>query len=440
MKSPIRFTLCLFLLGVLIGCQATATPAPSPTPTIAAARTPGPAVAPTPLITPVSGPLTLTWWTPELLSPKAAQPAGPLLARYLSEYEAAHNQTVRVNVVVKARYGRSGLLDYVRAAQPVAPALLPDLIALDVTELEQAAALKLLQPLDALLSAPQLAALYPFARQAGRFGNQQLAVQYLADVEHALFQRAALSEPVQTWAGLAASRTPYLFPASSPAPAAGAGPAEELQHSLLSQYLAAGGALDASSRRLSLAEQPLQRLLAFYEEGRQAGILPDNLTEIASVDDAWKAFGEGWPGVVLVSARRYLTMREGLKDAGYAVAPGWSGPAPAIASGWALAIVTTDPPRQRAAAEFLAWLLAAERNGAVAQAAGWLPTQPAALAAAGAGPYYEFLDAQLSAAVARPAGADYPATAARLARAAGAVLKGTSTAAEALQAAMNPPK
>ena len=107
-----------------------------------------------------------------------------------------------------------------------------------------------------------------------------------------------------------------------------------------------------------------------------------------------------------------------------------------IADGWALAITTPDPVRQKAAAELIAWLMAPERAGPWAQAAGWLPTSPAALATWGAAPYHAFLDGQLASAIAAPAGPDNAATAARLQKAVTAVLKGASTPADAVQMAL----
>ena len=56
-------------------------------------------------------------------------------------------------IVVKQDRGPGGLLDLLRAASPVAPDVLPDIIALDNSDLETAARSGLIQPIGPLLSA-----------------------------------------------------------------------------------------------------------------------------------------------------------------------------------------------------------------------------------------------------------------------------------------------
>ncbi len=224
--------------------------------------------------------LTLTWWTPEFISPKAPAPAGPLLAKQLADFEAAHDGKVRVNPVLKARYGKGGLLDFLRTTQPVAPGLLPDIVALDVAELEQAVNLGLLQPLDSTLSRTITPTLYAFAQQAGQFDGRTMAIPYVADVEHAVYDRDRVSQPPSTWTGILAEKLPYLFPAGSPQSPAAAPPSEGASRAVISQYLSAGGTVDPKTHRLVLQEQPLLRLLNFYRDAREAGLLPKDVLDV----------------------------------------------------------------------------------------------------------------------------------------------------------------
>jgi sn-glycerol 3-phosphate transport system substrate-binding protein len=145
-------------------------------------------------------------------------------------------------------------------------------------------------------------------------------------------------------------------------------------------------------------------------------------------------------GTLRTEGHLAVAQGEGPQDTGFAALPGWGGPAAPIPSGWALAVVASDPARRGAAAEFIAWLLAPERAGAWAQGAGWLPTTPAGLATWGADPYYDFLGQQLAGAVSLPAGSDYPQTAVRLQKAVIAVLKDNANPREAADTAINPPK
>jgi sn-glycerol 3-phosphate transport system substrate-binding protein len=380
--------------------------------------------------------LTLTWWTPEFISPKAPTPAGPLLAKQLADFEAMNDGKIRVNPVLKARYGKGGLLDFLRTTQPVASGLLPDIVALDFAELEQAVNMGVLQPLDSTLSRTITPTLYAFARQTGQFDGRTMAIPYIADVEHAIYNRDRMSQPPSTWTGILAEKIPYLFPAGLPQPSSAAALTGGAQRAVISQYLSAGGTVDSKTLRLVLQEQPLLRLLSFYRDARDAGLLPKEALGSSGLDETWTSYAQGGAALADVSARRYLANRDALPNTAPAPAPGWSNPVSPIADGWALAITASDPVRQKAAAEFIAWLMAPERAGPWAQAAGWLPTSPAALETWGAAPYHEFLDGQLVSAIAPPAGPDNAATAARLQKAVTAVLEDASTPADAVQMAL----
>jgi len=358
----------------------------------------------------------------------------------LAGFEASQDDKVRVAVVPKPRYGKGGLLDFLRTAQPVAPAVLPDLVALDVSELEAAAAAGLLQPLDGLLDKSLTDKLYPFAVSAGEFGDRLLAVQYAADLDHLAYREGEVKEPPPTWAALLEAQDPYLAPVGSPQPGAAGQSFGGLQYLFISQYLSAGASYDPAARILSVEGEPLQRMLDFYDAAGKTGVLPPAAQELADADAVWNAFAQGAASLADVSARRYLNEGKNLKDTSYAETPGWADPVTPIAGGWALAITATDPARQRAAADLIARLLEPENAGHLAAAGSWLPTSSAALQTWGASPYYKFLDARLVSAISPPAGPDSAQAAARIRKALDSVIKGESDPAAAVEAAINPPQ
>ena len=162
---------------------------------------------------------------------------------------------------------------------------------------------------------------------------------------------------------------------------------------------------------------------------------PRSREELADGETVWSVFSQGQAPLAYVSARRYVG--RGDLQAGYAPLPGQQGPATSLASGWTLAIVTQDPERQRAAAELIAWLLKPENAGAWAASAGWLPTSADALKALGTGPYWSFLDTQLTQARGLPTGPDYIVSAGRIQNAIQAVVRGQSDPAFAAETAIN---
>ncbi len=427
------------LAGGLAGCAASATPGPGGTSAAPPTAFPAPPTAvPTVAASPTDDTLTLTWWTPEFFSPEAPQPAGPLLAQQVAEFEQAAGGKVRVSPVLKARYGKGGLLDFLTTAHGVAPGILPDLVALDVTELESAVETGMLLPLDDLIDETVLAGLYPFARSAGQFDGKLLAVQFIADLDHVAYTPGLVKTPPATWDALLQAKTPYLFPLGSSQPGSTTRSQEDLQHVIISQYLSAGATWQPETRQLTLQAEPLQRLLAFYQAAAQSGILLANATELTDTDAVWSVYAQGKAPMAYVSARRYLVEREMLKNTVFAPAPGYAGQAPPVAGGWALAIVTTDPVRQRAAADFIAWMLWPENAGGWDLAAQWLPTSPQALAVWGADPYYAFLDEQLARAVSPPVGAEFSQVAARIQKAVLALVKGETDLPAAVETATAP--
>lgn len=411
----------LLLLVALASAALAASCASPPAPTPVASRASTPTEPPEPTAAPTTSgtrepqTMTLRWWTPEFLSPQAPQPVGPILASQLAAFSAAAENQIQVETVRKARYGKGGLLDMLRTAQPVARSILPDLIALDAAELGKAVDAGLVQPLDELVDPAVTEKLYPFASEAGLFNEHLYGVQYLADIDHAAYRPAQVVEAPNSWAGLVSQRITYLFPLAPPQTASSQGatarPAEALSHAVLGQYLSAGATL-GPDRRLLLELQPLVRLLTFYSDASGTGVLPPVALDLPDGDAVWNVFSQGQAPLAYISARRY--MGRGDLPAQYAPAVGYEGGAVSIASGWMLAIVTTDPERQRAAADLIAWLLQPENAGAWAARAGWLPTSSEALKALGTGPYWTFLDAQMAQARALPVGSDYAATANRI--------------------------
>ncbi len=437
-QFPIGNLFAAVLLAVLAaGCGAPATPTPAPVRTI----TPSPSElrptsAPTSANAATEELLTLTFWVPEFLSPEAPQPAGPLIAEQLEAFSATQDGKVRVRVERKARYGKGGLLDFLRTARPVAPNALPDVVALDVAELEEAVAAGVLQPLTSFLDDKVTDDLYPFAREAGQFDGQLYAVQFLSDLDHAVYLPSQVAEPPGQWSDILERKLTYLFPLASPQSSAGGRPSEDLSRAVLSQYLSAGTPF-GTDRRLLLEEQPLLNLLTFYEDGVKAGVIPPGAQELADGEAVWGVFAQGKVPLAYASARRYR-VGNGTLNARFASSPGMAGPATPIAGGWALAVVTGDPQRQRAAADLIAWLLTPQNASVWSTASGWLPTSPEALQMLDDSPYRDFLGTELAAARALPAGSDYAAMAARLQTAILSVVKGESDAAAATTAAMGP--
>jgi len=153
------------LAGALAFCLAACTPTAA-TGTATSAATAPPIVPST--LTPPTGtpaPTIMTLWVPPFLAPDTNTGAGALLAERLQAFETAH-PGVRLEVRTKETSGPSGLLETLRAASVVAPASLPDLIALGPGDLSAAALEDRIVPYPGPLPAPIEGAWYGFALES----------------------------------------------------------------------------------------------------------------------------------------------------------------------------------------------------------------------------------------------------------------------------------
>ncbi len=413
--------LALVAVALLVGCDLS--PAqPTPAPGVAT-DTPAPSLptsAPT-AVTPGPPPvITLTMWTTEAFSPTQAITTGRILAAQAAAFEETHPD-VRLEFVLKKPYGKGGILDFLLTTGAVVPELLPDLVLIDVDELDSAVQADLLQPLDDLVPAELVADLYPFAREAGIFGGRLYGLQVWADLDHLVYNTGKMTIPPRSWPGVLSNPGPYIFPAG--------GQAGLVNDAFLIQYLAVRGQpATAVPEEPFLDQESLAAVLQFYQDGISRGVFPIDIVDYHSTEDCWRDFLAGKAALAQVSAHRYLLERDRVQTTAVAAIPAINGPAAAIGRGWALALVATDPARQAAAVDLMSQLLASETNAGWARAASFLPTRQSALANEDAADtYLRFLAQQLQSARPRPVLVNYAQVAAALQSAVDSVLSGSTT-------------
>ena len=417
----------LLAATVLAGCDLLAKPtAPPPEPTATSVIKPTPVPSPTAPSPSAPTGITLTIWTIEPLSPAQSGESGRILAHQLAEFEAAHPD-VAVECILKKPHGKGGILDFLRTASAAAPAVLPDLVAIDMAELGEAARAGLVQPLDDLISSKLVKNLFPFAHQACRLEGQLVGIPFEADVEHLAYNTSKLESPPLTWTDVLTEGITYVFPAGG----------EQVSNAFLIQYLAAGGQLFDEDGRPALDEDVLAEVLGFYRDGREAGVIPPSVLGFKTLDDCWPLYLSAKATMAHVSSQRFMADRELLKSTAFGPIPTRDGTVVTIAQGWAWAVVTDDPARRDLAARLIEWLLEPENSAAWNRAAGHLPTRRAAFEVWGTrDPYIAFLKGQLEAAHVRPSGPGWDEILAALQKAVRDVLMGKATPKEAAASAL----
>ena len=115
--------------------------------------------------------------------PSDDTPSGQVLNSAITQFEQA-NVDIKVEVLTKAESGESGILNYLRSAQRVAPAVLPDVVFLDTQDLWRLVELGMVQPLtDTVALSP--GRFYPFAYSAVEIGEELYGIPYASDIIHA---------------------------------------------------------------------------------------------------------------------------------------------------------------------------------------------------------------------------------------------------------------
>ena len=415
--------IALIWIGVLAACQSA--------PSVPASNTPTPTeepVATATLETPTpapNAPITLTLWLPTQFLPQQGNAAYEVFQRQIAAFEQSEDG-VPASAIVKQDHGPGGLFDLLRAASPVAPSILPDIIALDTTDLETAARAGLLQPIDALLPADMLNDLFPFARQSVTFNGETFGFLYSADLEHLITVNS--DTPPSNWLDLLNANQRYVF-----APHDGS---KDVSDAVLVHYLSSAGTLVDDLGNPLIKPAVLQTLLEKYQTAQQQGGLPANFSELSSPDDAWNTWRATRNGLGEIQATRFLSVAAQLPEARAAPLPGLLRPAEPIGRGWAFAIVTRDPRRQAAASHLLQHLLSPQDNGEWTQAAQVLPGRQGALTAWDQSlPYTSFIREQLMQAHAAPPSAVLNVISPALRKAVDDVLSGRATPADAAQTA-----
>jgi multiple sugar transport system substrate-binding protein len=359
-----RFLAFTIFLSLLTGCANISALLSTPEPATVSPSTNTPTATPTATITPTitpGGPHTLRLWVPPQFDPAAGTPASTLLQKRLDEF-ATRRPGLQIEVRVKAESGTSGLLNALTDTRSAAPSIMPDLVALSRADLESATAKGLLHPLDGLTTLPDDPDWYPYAREMAHIQNSTYGLPFAGDALALVGYRYPMPS---VWSDIKKDML-LIFPAADP-------------HALftLSLYLSAGGTLQDDQGHLTLDENIMGQILSLYQPLIENGLLPPNIVDYQDDEQAWNAFREQRGNLVVSWTSRFLKEQTlplalaplpALETGQYTLATGWS---------WALAGSNTD--NQPLAVELAEFLSDSQFLAEWTQAAGYLPTRPAAL-------------------------------------------------------------
>ena len=309
----------------------------------------------------------LSLWVPPDLSPDGPGEASSLLADRLSRFEASH-PGVHIEVRVKGRTGPAGLMETLASASQAAPSILPDLVALDASELVQAEARNLIVPWQDAGTTPEDWGWTESVLQGGRAGGKLAGLPFAAQADVFAHDPQAYPAPPRSWTDLLTANAAFLLPLGDP-----------LATFTLAQYLSVGGALQGDDGTPALDRDALLEVLTFYAAARAGGLLPLSSRQHEASSTTAAALFAGQIDATLVPFSSFA--------AGQAVDVQTMGPWPTrdgegtcFLLAWNWAVVSRSTAPDPLAVELAIWLARPEFTGPWTRALGLLPASSSALA------------------------------------------------------------
>jgi maltose-binding protein MalE len=317
------------LIVLNVGCTPVNLSTPVSTRSVESETIAAPTVQSTPasLAPQPSGAITLTVWTIEDFSP-SSNAWGVVWRDQFAAFRSA-NPDISPNVILKKADGKGGMLDSLMSTRSAAPTLLPDVAIVSASDAWVLSDAKILQPLNGVLSNDLANGLYPFANQYSVV-SQWISIPFAADVQHLVYNQAAVSPVPRTWDDLARQKSTILLPLGN-------------DDGFLLQYLAFGASIN------NFDTTAATQIFGFIKRGREIGFLSDSALTVNSADDAWNAFASSQVPMAQVSASRYWSSRDRLPGAlntAFAPVPTRDGRTASLARAWAFVIPTSDPRKR----------------------------------------------------------------------------------------------
>lgn len=348
------FTLIL-LIVLVAGCQFN-----NPAPTVVGTPLPVDStptaglvpINPTIIVEPTPAVIELRIWGPLDLSPQGTTETAELLERQRQAFEV-QSADVLIAFEPKEETGGAAMIEYLRSASAVAPAILPDVIIFPTGQLDELAESQLLVPLDTLITPGLRADLYPFALRDTQLNGNWLAIPLTLQIEHGV-RRTDMTRTLPTeLEGLDQSNAPrWLF--------MGQGYGDgEISNALLLQLTAIGNALP---RPDSLPErEQVIALLEQFQAATERGTIPRTVLSLNDESELYRRLENRQADWIESNSRTFQTMQADNSRLAFAPLPTLDGDPITIAEGYLIAITATNPRRQEAAAAWIEWSLEPSR-------------------------------------------------------------------------------
>lgn len=360
-----RFLRWLFCLGLLLsaGCASLepflaslATPSPVPTPSARVTSTPAPLPTETAIAEPEA--LRLRLWLPEEFNPAGENHQAEILTQRLAEFQSLHPD-LELEVRLKKAEGEAGLLNALAVTSKAAPGALPDLVLLSRSDLEVAAGMGLLHPIDGLSTALDDPNWYGYAQQLAHIQNTGYGLPFVGDALILVYY-PELGQIV-TWEDILASDGQIVFPAGNPQGLVA-----------LSLYASTGVDILDAQGLPTLDQDALTSVLNLVKDGLSKDIFPASLSNITNEPQALQIYRTGSANKAII----WFISHHPDSDGTIMPLPGLNEASFAYATGWIWALAGAGAENQQLAAELAEFLVDKDFLADWTRATGYLPTRP----------------------------------------------------------------
>ena len=353
----------------------------------AAAASPTPTPSATPNI-PVVQNRRLIVWIPPQFDPAAATTAGNLFLSRLDEFIERRPQT-EIQVRIKPTTGDFGILESLQVTDSVAPLIMPDLVALPRSLVEQAFEAGLILTLDGYTELIEENDWYDYALDLALINDEIAGIPFAGDLMVLAYKDDTGDVPLPDWDAVITAQKTLAFPASDPRGLV-----------TLALYHSVSGEMPGTNEEVLIQGESLLEVFTYYQDAQAAGVMPYWLTQFETDEQAWESYQDRQSTMAITWSSILLTAESA--NTSLAAIPTKEANPFSYASGWVWCVVPSNIETEQEAVELIEFLTESSYLNTWGVEAGYLPVRPSGLDSWSETPFYSTLQQLLPAAVLLP--------------------------------------
>jgi len=363
-------------------------------PSYSATEIPGAdAVSPTPMPSatpniPVAQNRRLIVWIPPQFDPAAATTAGNLFLSRLDEFIERRPQT-EIQVRIKPTAGDFGILESLQITDSAAPLIIPDVVALPRSLVEQAFEAGLILPLDGYTELIEENDWYDYALDLALISDEIAGIPFAGDLMVLAYQDDTGEVPLPDWDAVITAQKTLAFPASDPRGLV-----------TLALYQSISGEMPGTNEEVLIQGESLLEVFTYYRDAQAAGVMPYWLTQFETDEQAWQSYQDRQSTMAITWSSFLLTAESA--NTSLAAIPTKEANPFSYAGGWVWCVVPSNIETEQEAVELIEFLTESSYLSTWGVEAGYLPVRPSGLDSWSETPFYSTLQQLLPAAALLP--------------------------------------